>query len=326
MKASIPFRIVSNFLFSKANRELLIFLFFFAIAGIFWLLMTLNESYEQEIRIPIRYTNVPRIAVLTSPETDTIRVTIRDKGITLLTYLYGDAFKTIDIDFNSHIRQNGRGEVLASELSKKVALQLGASSKLISTKPDRLTFYYNFGEKKRVSVKYRGTVIPEDPYFISSVAYEPDSITIYASREKLDSIGTVFTKALNYQQIRDTLTVKASLTKIPGVKMVPENVSIQFMTDILTEESFDGIPVTCINLPPGKILRMFPAKVSVQFVTGIKTFKTLSPTDFQIVADYEEIKENPSPKCNIYLRKVPNGISKVKLNYKQLDYLIEEQN
>jgi hypothetical protein len=108
--------------------------------------------------------------------------------------------------------------------------------------------------------------------------------------------------------------------------MVPENVSIQFMTDILTEESFDGIPVTCINLPPGKILRMFPAKVSVQFVTGIKTFKTLSPTDFQIVADYEEIKENPSPKCNIYLRKVPNGISKVKLNYKQLDYLIEEQN
>ena len=40
------FVIVRNFLFSRANREFLIFLFFLALSGIFWLLTTLNETVE----------------------------------------------------------------------------------------------------------------------------------------------------------------------------------------------------------------------------------------------------------------------------------------
>jgi hypothetical protein len=38
------FQIISNFLFSRANREFLIFMFFLALSGIFWLLMTLNQN------------------------------------------------------------------------------------------------------------------------------------------------------------------------------------------------------------------------------------------------------------------------------------------
>jgi hypothetical protein len=320
------FRTIRNFLFSRTNRELLLFLFFFAIAGIFWLLTTLNESYEQEIRVPVHYTNIPKNAVLTSPETDTIRVTVRDKGILLLTYLYGDALEEVAVDFGSHTHKNGIGEVTASELGKIISPHLAASSKLLSVKPDRLMFYYNFGEKKRVPVKWRGNVVPDDLYFISDVSYTPDSITIYASREKLDSINTVYTDILTYTKFRDTLTITPRLQKMAGVKTVPEEVTIRFMTDVLTEESIDGIPVVGINMPEGKVLRLFPAKVSVRFVTGVKTYKSLSPSDFVVIADYNEIKRNPSPKCNIYLKEKPEGIRRVALNYTQLDYLIEEEN
>ena len=41
---------VRNFLFSRTNGEFLIFLFFLILSGIFWLLMTLNETYEKEIQ------------------------------------------------------------------------------------------------------------------------------------------------------------------------------------------------------------------------------------------------------------------------------------
>lgn len=326
MKTIDLFHKISNFLFSRANRELLIFLFFFAVAGIFWLLTTLNETYEQEIRVPVRYVNVPKTAVLTSAETDTIRVTVMDKGIVLLTYLNGDALPGIDIDFSSHVHKNNAGEVSAAELTKTVSSHLAASSKLVSIKPDHLTFYYNFGERKRVPVKWRGTVVPGDLFFISDVEYDPDSITIYASREKLDSINTVYTDVLNYTKFRDTLSITAHLQRIAGVKMVPETVSMKFMTDVLTEESIDDIPVVGINMPPGKTLRLFPAKVSVKFVAGVKTYQQLSPSDFLVVADYKEIQASQAPKCNIYLQKTPSGISRATLNLTQLDYLIEDQN
>lgn len=325
MKAIDFFHKISNFLFSLVNRELLIFLFFFAVAGIFWLLTALNETYDQEIRVPVKYIHIPKTAVLTSPETDTIRVTVTDKGIVLLTYLYSDAMPEIEIDFNSHIHKNNTGEVTTTELTKIVSSHLAASSKLVSIKPDRLTFYYNFGERKRVPVKWRGTVVPDELYFISGVKYDPDTITIYAPREKLDSINVVYTGVLNYTGFHDTLQISTRLQRIAGVKMIPENVDLMFMTDVLTEESINDIPVVGINMPPGKVLRLFPAKVSVKFVAGVKTYQQLSPSDFVVVADYKEIDGTQAPKCNIYLQQTPPGISQATLTVTQLDYLIEDQ-
>ena len=69
---------IRNFLFSRINRELLIFLFFLALSGIFWLSLTLNETYEREFTVPVSVMGVPKNAVLTSDEVDTIRVTINE--------------------------------------------------------------------------------------------------------------------------------------------------------------------------------------------------------------------------------------------------------
>lgn len=320
------FRTVSNFLFSKANREFLVFVFFFVVAGIFWLFMTLNETYEQELRVSVKYTNVPKLAVLTSPETDTIKVVVSDKGFMLASYLFGKGIDNIEVSFGTYANSSGKGSVSASDLIKLVAPHLASSTKIVSIKPDRLNFYYNYGEKKRVPVNYRGNVMPEDLYYISNIQYQPDSVTVYASKKMLDSIDVVYTEMLNYTDFRDTLTVSARLQSADGVKVVPNEVDIRFVTDVLTEGNIADVPVVGINMPKGKVLRTFPAKVSVRFVTGMKTYSMLRATDFLVVADYKEFEKDPSPKCNIYLQRVPEGITRATLDLKQVDYLIEEKN
>ena len=319
-----PFTIIRNFLFSKANREFLIFLFFLSLSGIFWLLMTLNENYEKEVKVPIRITSVPSDIMLTSEEVDTVKMTIRDRGFILLTYLYGEKLKNISINFKNYDQGSGTGSVPAGELSKIIQQYLASSSKVVSIKPDHLTYYYNTGAWKRVPVRWKGRVIPEQLYFLSHVGYSPDSVTVYASEERLDSIRMAYTEPLNCVGFRDTLVVDCQLQRLEGIKMVPNHVKVTFQTDVLTEENMEGVPVTCINLPPNKTLRTFPAKVEVKFVTGVAVFRTLSPNDFVVVADYNEIKRNPSEKCNLYLRQAPSGITRAQLVTKQVDYLIEE--
>ena len=287
--------------------------------------MTLNETYEQEFSIPVTVVGVPKNVVLTSEETDTIRMTIRDKGITLAAYMYGDMLKNVKINFKPYAHSNGTGIVTTSELQKIVYQHLVSSSKIISTKPDKLEFFYNYGANKRVPVRWTGRVIPEDLYFISRVKYYPDSVDVYASQALLDSISVVYSEHLNYVNFRDTLVVNANLEKIKGVKMVPDHIKMEFFTDVLTEEKLDGIPVEGINMPPGKILRTFPMKVTVSFVTGVSVYRSLKPEDFTIVADYDEIAAKPSEKCRIYIKKSPSGISRVHLNINEVDYLIEEQ-
>ncbi len=318
-------QIVSDFVFSNTNRDFLVFLFFLGLSGIFWLSLTLNETYEREFAIPVRVVDIPKNAVLTSEEVDTIKMTIRDKGIVLVAYQYGDYLNRLRIPFKNYTRNNGSGSVPASELQKLVYQNLVSSSKITACKPDKLEFFYNYGTHKKVPVRWSGRVIPEELYFISRVDYSPDSVTVYASDEKLDSINIIYTETLNYANFRDTLSITCHLAKLKGVKVVPDRVKINFYTDVLTEENIEGVPIQGINLPEGKVLRTFPAKVTVSFVTGVSVFRNLRPEDFTIVADYNEIKRHPSEKCRITLKNVPPGISRARLDVTLVDYLIENE-
>ena len=317
-------RYIKLFLFSRANKEFVVFMVFLALSGIFWLLTTLNQVYEHEFAIPVSVVGVPKNAVLTSDETDTVRMTIRDKGITLLTYMYGDVLRKINVSFKTYSKSNGTGSISASDLQKLVYQQLANGSRITSIKPDKLEFYYNYGAKKMVPVRWSGRVMPEEMFFISRVAYSPDSITIYASHEKLDSINVVYTEQLNYANFRDTLNANCELAKIKGVKMVPDHVKVTFFTDVLTEEQIEGVPIKAINMPVGKHLRTFPAKVNISFVTGVSVYRNLKPTDFTVVADYNDIINHPTEKCHIYLKSVPRGISRTRLQTSMVDYLIED--
>ncbi|MDE7456257.1 MAG: YbbR-like domain-containing protein [Prevotella sp.] len=316
---------VRNFLFSNMNKQFLIFAFFLLLSGVFWLIITLNETYEKEIQIPMRVANIPKRVVLISAPVDTVRVTVRDNGWVILNYLYGKKIGVVNANFRTFDKGHGRGSISGSDIRRLIEQQLELSTKIISIKPERLDFAYNNGEYKRVPVRWAGRIIPDQLFFISQVEYMPDSVDIYASRQKLDSIQAIYTEPLNYANFRDSLIVDCRLSHMNDVKVVPERVRIGFYTDVLTEESIDGVPIVCLNLPEGKVLRTFPAKVSIHFVAGVSRIRTLNPEEFTVVADYREIEQEHSEKCNIYLRNVPQGISRATLSVNQVDYLIEEE-
>jgi len=121
------------------------------------------------------------------------------------------------------------------------------------------------------------------------------------------------------------LRANCELAKLRGVKMVPDHVRVTFCTDVLTEESIDGVPIKAVNMPAGRSLRTFPSRVSITFVTGVSVYRNLKPTDFVVVADYNEIKDHPQEKCHIYLKSVPRGISRARLETSMVDYLIESE-
>jgi hypothetical protein len=141
----------------------------------------------------------------------------------------------------------------------------------------------------------------------------------------LDSIRAIYTEPLNYVNFRDTLSINCNLSHPTDVKVEPEQIQLSFITDVLTEETMNNVPILCLNLPEGKVLRTFPAKVKVHFVAGVSQIRSLRPEDFVVVADYREITENHQEKCSIYLRHVPHGVSRATLDIRQVDYLIEDE-
>lgn len=316
---------VRNFLFSSANREFLTFFFFLVLSTIFWLMTALNETYEREIGVPAYLVNIPKNVVVTSDMEYTVRVTVRDKGFALLAYTYGEGIRPINVNFQSAItRQSGYGVVSSQELMKMINQRFSGSSKIVQVKPDRLDFHYNYGLSRQVSVKMSGHVVPGKSFYLARTRFWPEKVTVYGSKQALDSLRFVKTVPINITNFNDTVLRTVALETIKGVKIVPNTVRIGLYPDILTEENIE-VPITAVNMPEGKVLRTFPQRVMVNFIVGASMFRSISPEQFAVVVDYNEIIDHPSDKCSIHLRETPQGVRNARLKMTQVDYLIEEQ-
>lgn len=316
---------VRKLLFRTLDKDFLIFLFFFIVSAFFWLLMTLNETYEREIAVPVRLVNVPQNVVVTTNIRDTVLVSIRDKGYTLATYVSSHRLRPVNIRFENYANAaTGKGSIPLSDIQKMIYQQLYGSSKITGIKPDRVEFYFNYGQSKRVPVRIAGHVEPGSTYYLAKTRFWPDRVIVYANSRTLDSIRYVSTEDLNIVNFEDTVIRRVSLKKMQGVKIVPSTVKIGLYPDVLTEESV-VVPIVAVNMPPGKVLRTFPSRVKVKFVVGASMFRNIKPESFKVVADYSELAAHPSDKCTIYLRTSPHDVSKAHLEISQVDYLIEEQ-
>ena len=313
-----------NFFFGIVNKEFLIFLFFLCVSGTFWLLMTLNETYEREVALPVHLRNVPKGVVVTSEMEDTVKATVRDKGYFLMAYAYGNVITPIDIDYRSYAKSEGKVAVAAAELQRLVYARLYNSSKVTALKPDHVEFYYTYGEKKSLPLSLVGKVTAGQSYYIARVQFTPDHVNVYARPSLLDSLRYAYTQTLNITGITDTVVRTVSLRKQKGVKFEPSQVQMTIYPDILTESSVE-VPVTAVNMPAGKVLRTFPARVRVLFVTGVSNIRKIRPEQFRVVVDYKDIVAHPSDKCSLSLKQSPYGVRNPHMETTSVDYLIEEQ-
>lgn len=319
------FKVVGNFLFSSLNKEFLIFLFFLLLSGAFWLMMALNETYEEELKVPVRLVGMPRNAVMTDELADTVKVTVRDKGFTLVTYKYGHWFRPLTFKFATYANEDqGHGAIPAADIIKQVQSQLYGSSKLLSVKPEKLDFYFTYGASKKVPIRFRGKISTSKSYYLAHTEFSPMMVTAYANKKVLDELKYVEIEPFNYRNLQDTIHQNVRLQKIRGVKLVPSTVRLSVYPDVLTEESIE-VPVSAVNMPAGMVLRTFPSRVTVRFTIGASQFRMIRPEQFNVVVDYQTLAENPSDKCTLQLRSVPSSVSKAKLELDKVDYLLEQQ-
>ena len=316
-------RNMKDFLLSAKSREFFIFLFFFLIAGGFWLLQTLNNDYETEFSIPVRLKNVPNNIVITSEPSTSLKLTVKDKGTALLNYKLSRKFFPVTLDFSDYNGVNNHVCIYSTELQKKVQAQLNASTQLLSIKPDTLDYIYATGESKRVPIKLKGSVSAARMYYLSDTIFSPDSVLVYAPKKALDSITVAYTQPVNIDNISDTLNMQVALNQWRGIKFVPSVVDMQLPVDIYTEKTVE-VPIVGVNFPVDRILRTFPSKVKVTFQVGLSQFRNVTADDFQIEVSYEELMKLGTDKYSIKLKSYPSIVNQLRVNPTEVDFLIEQ--
>lgn len=305
------------------NKQFLIFLFFLALSSVFWIFQTLNETYEEDFQVPLELRNVPSNVVITTDLPENLHILLRDKGSQLLAYRYTRQFKPVVVDYNTYSNPSGHVSILGNELQRQIAAQLLPGTQMLGLKPDTLDFYYNFGQFKRVPIKPLGEVRAGRLYSLAKTVYSEDSVTVYASREQLDTITAAYLQPFNLRNLTDTTHVKSNFVKVKGAKFVPAQIGVTFCIDRLVEKTIQ-VPVQQVNFPASKQLRTFPATVKVTFQVGMGLYRKITSENFVLVVNYEDLLKNKSTYCHLSLKTIPEGVSHVRISPQDVEYVIEE--
>ena len=314
---------VKDFLLSDKSREFFVFLFFFFIAGGFWLLQTLNDDYETEFSVPVRLRGVPEDVVIISEPVPELHIKVKDKGTVLLNYMLGKSFYPLTIDFEEHGSSESHVRMEARQFEKKILTQLNASTRLLSMKPDTLEYYYSTGASKRVPVRLQGTVSAARQYYLADTLFLPDSVQVYAPAAVLDTIVAAYTQRVKLENLSDTLRRTVPLLGGRAMKFVPSSVELVLPVDMYTEKTVE-VPLHGDGFPADKVLRAFPSKIQVTFQVGMSRFHRITADDFHLSVSYEELLRLGSDKYTVRLEHYPQGISNVRCYPEQVDFLIEQ--
>lgn len=312
-----------GYVFSKMwNRQMFVFLFFLALSTTFWLFQTLNETYEEDFNVPLELRGVPKGIVITSELPRNVKVTLRDKGSTLLSYRYGERRLAVVVDFSTYASgTNGHVRILASELVKQLQGRLSQGTQILALKPDTLEFFYNHGRTKRVPVKMLGEVSAAPGYYIASQRLAPDSVDVLASNKQLDTITAAYVVPFMRKDVSAPAVYKLRLRTLRGAKFRPAVVKLSVDVDRLVEKKF-SVPITGVGFPEGEQLRTFPSQVEVVCQVGMKRYRYIKPDGFEVVTDYDSLKEGSS-RCRLYIKSIPDGVQNVRLTSDEVEYVIE---
>ncbi len=316
---------IKNALLGPRNKEFLIFLLFFFISAAFWLLQSLNETFDVEIQVPLKLENVPSDVVVTSELPSLLAVKVRDKGTVLVRYIYGAEQLPVDVDYKDFDKGMTSGGVVVPlpYVQKKIQSRLLSSTSVVSIRPDTLEYFFNRGARKKVPVRMAGTIETSPEYYLKSVEFTPDSVEALAPLSILDTLSVAYVVPVHASGLSSNRRVTRSLHRLRGVKFIPAEVSMGVEVDLYTEKTVE-VPVVGLNFPGSKDLRTFPSKVDVTFRVGMSRFKEITADDFVLAVTYEELMENDSVKLKLRLKSVPPGVSNVRIEPSEVDYLIEQ--
>lgn len=314
----------------KADRKLMIFLFFVVLSTIFWFLNQLEDEYVSDITLPVRYTNFPNNKILVNELPDHFDLRVRAHGYKLLEYKISNKFLPFAINVNSlTLRMHSQSSYAkffsrTALLSDKIEDQLSSELEIVSILPD--TLYFEFADKifKKVPVVSNLDISPATQHMVrGKIQFKPDSIKIAGADPIVDTIQMVFTQKEKLTELNENYTDEVKLQKIDNIDFSDDEVEVHINIDKFTEGS-QKVKLNVVNVPDSLVIRTFPNEITVTYFVALSDYEKVLPQLFEAVVDYSQTSTQEN-KLRVEIKNAPDYIQSLRYNPKSVEYIIEKK-
>lgn len=306
---------------SPRGRDTGIFLLFVAISSVLWIVLSLNEEEQRDVRMSLRFTHVPDSVTLISNGPEMLNVSLRARGTQLMKMSIGST-PTVNIDFRAY---RSEGAVKLSNADLKAAIRNAAGGAQVNVVyPDTLQIPYSTRPGYLLPVYVDSKVSAGPQAALLGKIVSPDSVKIYvANGAKLpDSYTRIETEPVRLIGIDRTVTRRVKLIAPPMTRAIPDSVDVTFQVEPMIFKS-RKVVIEPVNVPSNIKLITFPAQIDAFFMVPMSAYSN-GDIRFRVVADYNSIDPaSGSRMVRLKLTDVPDVLYNVQLSVDSAEYIIE---
>lgn len=311
------------------RKGLYAFLVCLFISTAFWFLIRFSEEFKETIMYPVTYNYPFKNKIIVSQADQYLLLSYKIKGFELYLnkYLYKKRHLVLNTGKVSLLKEGDKykAEINTYKFTKQIAEQLEIQQDDITINPDTVILFFIDKYQKTVPVKLNLMLSFEKQFELSSkVKFVPDSITITGTKKDLDAISYIETEFISLRNLNKNKYLTIKLLK-PGssdrIDISTDKVTCNISVDKFTEETLK-VPVSLINNPKVKSIRIFPDKIEITFTVALNDYNKVNTSMFRAVADYKEMKDNENNKIKVKILSKPEMVKITRIKPEKVEYII----
>lgn len=318
------FRRVRELLHSSRGKDVIVFLLFTLVSYVFWVIMSLNDDVQRDLEVKLEITDVPDGVYFISDVPKSLTVNVRAKGTVFAGY-YWNGTPSMKLRYDEMVVYPLKDRVALpeQELTARIRSLFSSTTQVVSVRPDSLSFIFTDRPGVKAVVIPDLQVDPSPQSVISGpVKISPDTVTVYSAGHLAVHPAEVTTMSINRSGLTDTLVCEVRLRPEPGVKIVPDRVTVTVPIEPLISKT-RVVPVTLLNgsSADSHDVVLFPSQVTVSYLLPMSLYSTES----SVVSVNADFFQRSATKIPLSLGSFPSYYQGVSMSIDSVEYLIEQK-
>lgn len=308
------------------EREVRVFLVFLFFSTLIWFINKLSNTFEGVAVFNLEYVNIPENQMLMDASQEELGVKINALGFHFLEMSLSN--KEVQLDISKTEKKGDEFFIPKTEFKKQIEKQLPSSMKLTEVMSD--TLFFNFQEivSKIVPVKPNIQINLAQNYLLEGeLLIQPDSITIKGPKNQVDTIDYVKSSKIDLTKLTADFSKKTAIIKSKALSSTyfsNESVTVSGKVSKFSEKKIT-LKIEVLHLPSDISIKTFPEHVDVICTGTLEILKELDVSDFQVLADYRQLKINKSQKLSLVLHKKPSKLYNATLEETEVKYIVRRK-
>lgn len=302
-------------------------LFFFMVtAFLFWMLIKLSKTYENQQEFKVKYSNLPKDKLLQNEPQKTVRLNLEGSGFKLIT----SSLFSKKLTINARFLQQKKKDIyfiMPSKQKRYIQNQLRSGLSINSFNKDTIYFSLGYLASKKIPIIPSYRISYKAGFNLSDkIKFNKDSVTISGPERTIDTIKKLYLAFRNFKNISTNINedIRIRLSdRLENVSLSDSMVNVKIAVEKFTEGELE-IPFNIINLPVGIKINTFPKTIKVTFKVGLSNFNKIAPSDYSVVCDYQYSLENNLSYLIPKLIKKSELASSEKITPNKIDFLIQK--